>query len=58
MNCFWIIKIFTDKKSLKMVKQKHKIDVMLELVFIILGLFLQMINLDRVILMTKIYQIL
>jgi len=39
-----------------MVLQKYKIDVKLEQVFIILGPFLEIINVDRLILMAKIFK--
>jgi len=39
-----------------MVLQKYKIDVMLDLLFIILVPFLQIINVDGVILITKIFK--
>jgi len=39
-----------------MVLQKYKIEVIFELVFIILGTFLQIINVDILILMTKMFK--
>jgi len=39
-----------------MILQKYKIDVKLKLVFIILAPFLQIINIDKLILMTKMFE--
>jgi len=55
---FSVIKMYILKilLPLKMDFQKYKINVILDLIFIILGLFLQIINVNTLILIAKIFK--